>query len=63
MRGSAHLCGGARLRRARYGLDRLEKASFILQIFIDPKPLVPALGDPQSGRERQTCKQIIIKGR
>ena len=38
----------------------MEKASFILQVFIDLSPTASALGDPQSGRRRQTHKQIII---
>ena len=38
----------------------MEKASFILQVFVDLSPIAPALGDPQSGRGRQTHKQIII---
>lgn len=38
----------------------MEKASFILQVFVDLSPIAPALGDPQSGRRRQIHKQIII---
>ena len=54
-RGSAHGCGGAKLGRTLYRPGKLEKASFILQTVIAPRPLPPALG-----RGRQMGKQIII---
>lgn len=40
------------------------KASFILQNFIDPRPLVPAAGDPDLvGGGRRINRIIIIRGR
>ena len=39
----------------------MEKASFILQVFIDLLPIASALGDPQSGRRRQTHKHNYYK--